>query len=248
MKNRSSEMKSYASTAELIEKLLTTGKFSERELKRIYKVLCKSTHPDLTGKDHEGFIKVQDVYQDALTRFRQDVHYGKEDFDPYKVIYDTGFSGTLSPRACLYICLYRYNAHDLYSFKIRAKASLQERNTLIMRSVLYWAARYDQDFIKIFVDLNTNIFRNIKIIKTIRQYSLARRLFIQGMDLFFQYQEKGRLSSKKIAEEKLYKSIHLLCSINNQENPMVPLAEWLIGELTLEPVSVVVGNHKTKMI
>jgi hypothetical protein len=241
-------MQKQVSTAELIEKLLTTGKFSERELKRIYKVLCKSTHPDLTGKDHEGFIKVQDVYQDALTRFRQDVHYGKEDFDPYKVIYDTGFSGTLSPRACLYICLYRYNAHDLYSFKIRAKASLQERNTLIMRSVLYWAARYDQDFIKIFVDLNTNIFRNIKIIKTIRQYSLARRLFIQGMDLFFQYQEKGRPSSKKIAEEKLYKSIHLLCSINNQENPMVPLAEWLIGELTLEPVSVVVGNHKTKMV
>ncbi|MBN1798465.1 MAG: hypothetical protein JW822_07800 [Spirochaetales bacterium] len=245
MKEESDQSKSYASATELIEKLLTTGKFSERELKRIYKILCKNTHPDLTGKDHASFIKVQDVYQDALTRFSTDTPVNKADFDPYKVIYDTGFSGTLSPRACLYICLYRYNAHDLYSFKIRTKASLQERNMLIMRSVLYWAARYDQDFIKIFVDLNTNIFRDIKTIKTIRQYSMARRLFIQGMDLFFQYQEKGRPSSKKVAEEKLFRSIQLLYAIDNQDNPMVPLAEWLIGELTLEPVSVVVGNHST---
>lgn len=236
-------MEKQASTEELIEKLLTTGKFSEHDLKRIYKVLCKSTHPDLTGKDHTGFLKVQEVYHDALSKLSAGIPGQKSDFNPYKVIYDTGFSGKLSTRANLYICLYRYNTHDLYSFKIRAKPSLQERNSLIMRSVLYWAALYDQRFIKIFIDLNTNVIRNIKTIKTIRQYSLARRLLIQGMDLFFQYQEKGRASSKKIAEEKLYKSIQLLYAINNQDNPMVPLAEWLLHELCLEPAAVILGNH-----
>ncbi len=236
-------MEKQASTEELIEKLLTTGKFSEHDLKRIYKVLCKSTHPDLTGKDHSRFLKVQEVYHDALIKFSAGIPGQKPDFDPYKVISDTGFSGKLSTRANLYICLYRYNTHDLYSFKIRAKPSLQERNSLIMKSILYWAALYDQRFIKIFIDLNTNVIRNIKTIKTIRQYSLARRLLIQGMDLFFQYQEKGRASSKKIAEEKLYKSIQLLYTIDNQDNPMVPLAEWLLHELYFEPVAFVVGNH-----
>ena len=117
---------------------------------------------------------------------------------------------------------------------------------LIMRSVLYWAALYDQRFIKIFIDLNMNIIRNIRTIKTIRQYSLARRLLIQGMDLFFQYQEKGRASSKKVAEEKLYKSIQLFYAINSQDTPMVPLAQWLLNELDLDPVAVTVGNHIKK--
>jgi hypothetical protein len=226
-------MEKTAFTGDPIEKLLSTGRFSEYDLKRIYKVLCMSTHPDVTGKDHAHFIRVQEVYHDALSKCKTDTRAAFTRFDPYKVIYDTGFSGTLSVRACLYICLYRYNTHDLYSFKIRANPSLRERNTLIMRSILYWASVYNQDFIPLFIKLNTNVIRNIKTIGTIRQYSLARRLLIRGMDLFFRYQEKGRASSKKIAEEKLCRSMQLLGAIDCGEHPMVPL----------EPVNVVTGNH-----
>jgi len=236
-------MKNTASAEDPIEKLLTTGKFSEQDLKRIYKVLCKNTHPDLTGRDHEHFIRVREVYLAALTRFKNGRGTRLLGFDPYKVINDTGYSGALDARACLYICLYRYNAHDLYSFKIRSNPALRERNTLILKSVLYWASGYDPEFITIFISLNTNVIRNIKSIQTIRQYSLARRLFIRGMDLFFQYQENGRASAKKIAEDKLYRAVQLLCATGNGTNPMVPLAQWLLRELTLEPVMVVTGNH-----
>jgi hypothetical protein len=236
-------MENQVRTEELIDKLLTTGKFSEDDLKRIYKVLCKNTHPDLTGKDHARFLKVQEVYQDALSKCKKGGRKPKTDFDPYKVIYDTGFSGTLTPRACLYLCLHRYNSHELYSFKIRSNPSLRERNTSIMKSILYWAGIYDPAFIEIFINLNTNVIRDIKTIKTIRQYSHARRLLIQGMDLFFQYQEKNRSSSKKIAEEKLSRAIQLLMATCGEDNPMIPLAEWLLQELTLPPLETNLKNR-----
>jgi hypothetical protein len=237
------KMENTTSAEDPIEKLLATGRFSEHDLKRIYKILCKSTHPDVTGKDHAHFIRVQEVYQDALHKCKTDPRGPLTGFDPYKVVYDTGFSGALNARACLYVCLYRYNTHDLYSFKIRANPALRERNSRILRSILYWASVYNPEFIPLFIRLNTNVIRDIKTITTIRQYSLARRLLVRGMDLFFQYQEKGRPSSKNIAEEKLLRCVYLLGAIGCGKHPMVDLAHWLLEELALEPVYVVTGNH-----
>ena len=50
---------------DVVAKLLTTRTCTREEFKRIYKLLCKNTHPDLTGKDGSDFIKLQEILTTA---------------------------------------------------------------------------------------------------------------------------------------------------------------------------------------
>jgi hypothetical protein len=222
---------------DLVVKLLTTRSCTREEFKRIYKLLCKNTHPDLTGKDGSDFIFLQEIYRRIKDREHRLSVGASESFDPYKIIYESGYGKVRDSRSALYLSLYRYVSSGLHTYKIRSKDILRERNSLIIRTVLYWAGIYDIKFVQIFIDYNQKILDHIRASSTLRQGVKGKRLFLDGLDWFFKYQDTGRESSGKISRDKLTASIYTLRIFGFDDAPIIPFSEWLLGELELTPIA-----------
>jgi curved DNA-binding protein CbpA len=219
---------------DLVEKMLTKNSFSREDFFKLYRILCKNTHPDLTGKDGKDFIRVQELYEQMKNLTVR--------FDPYKVIRESGFSvphnlGTpfTADRAALYISLHRYVSLGLHSYKLRSNALLKERNRTVIRTVLYWGNRYDKRFVPLFVDYNKNKFEQVIINENLKHELKGKRLFVEGLGWFTKYQETGRRSSAHIAREKLSFACKLLKSYGATRSPILPFSDWLQGELEREP-------------
>ena len=214
--------------SDIITKLLTTRSCSKEEFKRIFKLLCKYTHPDVTGKDGQDFIRLTEIYKKVQER--------EADFDPLKIIEESGYPRVREPRAALYISLYRYGTSGMNVYKIRSKQVLRERNSLIIRTVLYWASLYDRSFVPIFISYNSKVFEHVRVSSSMKQEIKGKRMFLEGLDWFFKFQDTGRVSSGTIAKDKLRGSIYTFEVFGYYESPVIPFAKWLIAELQKEPV------------
>lgn len=228
---------------DIVEKILTKNTFSKEDFFKLYRILCKNTHPDLTGKDGRDFIRVQELYQQMKNLTAAETITLTSRFDPYKVIRESGFSlpqNTNPPgtpdRAALYISLHRYVSLGLHSYKLRSKSLLKERNRTVIRTVLYWGNRYDKRFVPLFVDYNKNKFEQVIINENLKHELKGKRLFVEGLGWFTKYQETGRVSAAHIAREKLYFSCKLLKAYGGAQSPILPLSDWLQRELDREPV------------
>jgi hypothetical protein len=239
-------MEETAPVQDLIAKVLTTRSCTREEFKRIYKLLCKSTHPDLTGKDGMEFIKLQEIYGKIRARELSGGQPDLLDFDPHRIIRESGYQGVKDPRAALYISLYRYVASGLHSYKIRSKDVLRDRNSLIIRTVLYWASLYDEEFVQVFIDFNTRVFEQIRASRTLRQGLKGRRLFLEGLDWFFKFQDTGIHSSAKISRDKCAAAVYTMQIFGFHDAPLIPFARWLIGQIALEPVMLQKINFRCK--
>ncbi len=225
-----------APVQDIVAKLLTTRSCTKEEFKRVYKLLCKNTHPDLTGKDGQDFIRLQELYTKVRKR-EADVQIQRlPSFNPYKIVEESGYPSVRDPRAALYISLYRYAASGMNAYKIRSKEVLRERNSLIIRTVLYWGSIYDPAFVPLFIDYNSKVFEHIRVSSTMKQELKGKRLFLQGLDWFCKYQDTGRTSSGTISRDKLRGSIYTFEVFGSNHSPVIPFARWLIEELEKEPI------------
>lgn len=229
---------------DIVEKFLTKNTFSKEDFFKLYRILCKNTHPDLTGKDGSDFIRVQELYEQMKTMGAADSVTLTSRFDPFKVIRESGFTVPQNPdssvkadRAALYISLHRYVSLGLHSYKLRSKSLLKERNRTVIRTVLYWGNRYDRRFVPLFVDYNKNKFEQVIINENLKHELKGKRLFVEGLGWFAKYQETGRASSAHIAREKLYFACKLLRAYGASQSPIFPFSDWLQRELALEPVT-----------
>lgn len=157
-------------------------------------------------------------------------------FNPVKIIEESGYSRVREPRAALYISLYRYGTSGMNAYKIRSKQVLRERNSLIIRTVLYWAARYDKNFVPVFINYNSKVFEHVRVSSSMKQEMKGKRMFLEGLDWFFKYQDTGRASSGTISRDKLRGSIYTFEVFGYYNSPVIPFAKWLIAELEKEPV------------
>lgn len=219
---------------DIVSKLLTTRSCTREEFKRIYKLLCKYTHPDLTGKDGRDFIRLTEIYTKLQEREAASVL--TDNFNPNKIIEESGYPRIKDPRAALYISLYRYGTSGMNAYKIRSKEVLRERNSLIIRTVLYWGSKYDREFVPIFMDYNSKVFEHIRVSSSMKQELKGKRMFLDGLDWFFKYQDTGRSSSGTISRDKLKGSIYTFHTFGCRNSPVIPFANWLIRELEKAPV------------
>jgi len=213
-----------------ISKLLSTGRFSKKDLLAIYRFLCKHTHPDTAGGDGSAFLKVRETYAKALSRFEAPAP-PPGDFDPYEIPRQIEYYGTSGPRDCLYACLSHYVVLGLQSHKVRSSPSLRERNEKVMRSVTYWAELYDPSFIRIFSEFNRQVIQPMASTRDMKNYTSAKRAFYSGLQWFFLYQETGRDSCRAIARDKLSASAFTMEKFVRVNDPIVPFARWLLEEL-----------------
>ena len=217
----------------LVDKILSSRAFSERELDRIFKLLCKHTHPDLTGKDGSEFIRLGEAYK--LAKRRLGGPAPQVDFDPRRIIDESGFAGELTPRGALFLSLYRWLASGLHSHRIRTSAVLKERNTLIIRTSLYWAERYDPLFADIFISFNRNLFTGMRASEELKVDRQAKRLLVSGLAWFLRFQDTGRPAAAQLARDRLAYARLLLGSERSRRAAGRDLCVWLLGELENPP-------------
>jgi len=214
-------------TNRLISELLFTGsELTESELKRVYRGLCKKTHPDLTGKDGSEFSKVHEEYQDAkryisrLDRF----------FGPGKAKLP---KGRLDPGQALFISLLHYTASGLHSTRVRLKPALKARNRHVIERVIRWAEIYDPSFIPVFIAYNKSWLIRFTDRETRIRLKRAKQLFIKGLNFFFDYKLRGNAVAEKLCLSYLKEACFEFLSLDHKQvrESFIDFSRWLLKEI-----------------
>lgn len=204
-------------------RILHSGEdFTLPALKRLYRILCKRTHPDLAGNT-EKFQTLQLEYEEALQYlealqdYRQ--HLGNMDIQEL--------------RRSLYMSLHQYTVSGLHSFRIRLKPELKSRNTAIIRDVLYWANLYDSRLVPIFARYNQFTFQNFVEWERDRFFRKGRRLFLQGLRSAFEFQRSNSHKALRTALSYLKDAEYILNLLgrNPVSSTVFDFAHWLASDL-----------------
>ncbi|MCX7788568.1 MAG: hypothetical protein N2442_12840 [Spirochaetes bacterium] len=219
---------------EAIEKLLSKGKYSRKDLLSIYRFLCKHTHPDIRKDGGELFLRVRQVYEEALGKLNRrssaTFAHTSDSVGPIQCLRFLDLPQEQSPRGYLFSALRLYFLLGLHSYKVRASVGKNERYTMVIQAVQYWAEQYNPRFSEEFKRFNDRAFQPISDLRKLKTYTLAKRLFVSGAELFLHYQETGREISRKLAGEKLTSALNLLERLK-LDDPTESFARFLLVEI-----------------
>ena len=245
--------------AELLSILLRQNRYSRQELDHLFRLLSKRSHPDATGGSGEEFIELRRVYERARTRLgdtgpeflnlkrqplrRSDtaIRTGSRQeaaaavFDPSRIIREEGYDESLSSRGCLFLSLKVFFNLGLYNHRVRSLRGLQRRNADILRTIDYWARIYDPAVAAIFNDYSGRTFQSLSTTWEIKNFNYAKRLFLDGVAGFFNYQVSGRTGTAEVARDKFTWCSYTLRKVIRNSHPMTPMAEWFLRELEAPP-------------
>ncbi len=219
---------------EAIEKLLSKGKYSRKDLLSIYRFLCKHTHPDIRKDGGELFLRLRKVYEEALEKLNHRASVTPSctisSIDPTQFSRFLDLPRAQTPRGYLFSALRLYFLLGLHSHKVRASVGKNERYSTVIQAVLFWAEQYNPRFSEEFKRFNERIFQPIADLRKLKTYALAKRLFVSGAELFLHYQETGREISRKLAGEKLTSALTLLERLK-LDDPTEGFARFLLVEI-----------------
>lgn len=156
----------------LVQHLLAEGEISLARLKKIYRRLCKLTHPDLQQGSSQDFIQLREEYEEAKANLESLAHH---------------FTAShLKPsshefRKLFYEALRHYLAAGLSSARMRIRSQVKLRNQLILREVLNWAKLYKPSFIEPFVQYNRIYLRRFTDWQRQDDLKKAQRLLLYAM-------------------------------------------------------------------
>ncbi len=219
---------------EAIEKLLSRGTYTRKDLISIYRFLCKHTHPDIRKDGGELFLRVRQVYEEALEKLNHKASVtspiNAPSLDPSRFSRFLDQPSVQTPRGYLFSALRLYFLLGLHSYKVRAAVGKNERYTMVIQAVQYWAEQYNPRFSEEFRRFNERIFQPITDLRKLKTYAWAKRLFVSGAELFLHYQETGREISRKLAGEKLSYSLTLLERLK-LDDPTESFARFFLVEI-----------------
>ncbi|MFP4364681.1 MAG: J domain-containing protein [Spirochaetia bacterium] len=210
----------------IISKLLSGQPFSDNDIKRVFRELCKQTHPDLTGGDSAPFLKLQADYNDAIA-FYQSKHKDElikanvRKIDPKQI------------RVDFYESLRRYTAAGMHSNRIRLRQSLRDRNVSIAKGVLDTARFYDPAFIPVFLRYNKTYLQKFQSWQKSVKIRKGKWLFQTGFQWFLDYERNGAPGVLRTACSFLDDAIDILsqCAANEYHLATVGFAQWTREEI-----------------
>lgn len=237
---------------------------TEAELDRLYRILSKHTHPDLTGKDGEDFRVLTGHYRSAKERFRASEPLSQiaggghgtgtapsssaeativepwqdPDFDPRALLRELGYRTELGGRASLYLSLYRYQAAGLTNRRIRQQVSLRRRNELIIQTVYYWANVYAPAFRPVFASYVNGVLDGMRPTAVLKAGTESRRHLEEGLGHFIRYQEEGKPVTAGLARRSLDNAIDTIDVYHLDNDALKDFAAWLLAELELPPLKL----------
>lgn len=226
-------MEKRPSPAQLLQSLVQKNHYSLQELDRFYRLLSKRCHPDATGRGSgDDFIELRKVYE-AAARLLTGAQAPQ--FDPLQLVRESGYDGSLPPRGCLYIGLQAFFSSGMHNYRIRAMNGLKRRNSTILRTIFHWSSLYDADFTHLFSAYSRHTLQFLSTTWEIKNYNYAKRLFLDGVRGFFNYQHSGRTGTAEVARDKFSWCVYTLRRVLKIEHPMGRLAEWFAAELDKPP-------------
>ena len=217
----------------LISRMLDENAFSEKELKRFYRELCKETHPDTGKGSHEDFILLQKEMDEAGVFLKN--------FLSGNSASNKNITGTLAdnPRTEFFRHLFRYTMKGLHSMKTRLKPGLKDANAAIILDVLSAAHRYDLEFYYALKDYQQPIIFTLspENSETLKMFDSAKRQFLAGLNWFFDYQMNGEEKEKRIALSFFTDASQLFEeTVTPYSKIFIRLCGCLIRELSQPPV------------
>lgn len=216
---------------------------NEEELTRLYRILCKATHPDLGNTDSSSFLALQEQYhklkEKMLTIAKKSVFtVSAQEFDPYKVVRDYGYFDQDNYRLFLYISLDRYFSLGLYSYKMKSNKSLKKRNSEVLKSVLHWADLYDQDFSFLFMEYHSMKFYTCRSILEYKNYQFAKEHLIRGFKFFIKYQQSSGPIPLRIARKNFSLAEKTYRRYLREMSAARKLAGWFLLELEKKALGI----------
>ncbi|MDA3901094.1 MAG: hypothetical protein PF637_11325 [Spirochaetes bacterium] len=201
--------------------------FTEESVRRAYRLLSKQTHPDITGKGADDFIRLREEYEQALEGIESLAGYFTA-VSRSQTVPDERYC-----RLMFYLSLKRYITVGLFSVKLRIRESVQRRNRIILEDVVKRAQQYDPSFVSVFLNYNRNHLRRFSIWYNSKHNKNGRIYFIKGISFFLEYQLRGGCELYNIAYSYLEDSLYELsdCEGNSVETAMHDFARWLFDEL-----------------
>lgn len=211
----------------IIQLLITQNRFDEYALKKAYRALCLSTHPDRGGSTSD-FIRLTEEYEQAKT--------GLPLIEKYVASVSALSSGEALlqyPRLSFYLSLKRYAAMGLYSVKVRLRENLRERNRVIIEEVIRKSSAYDESFVPVFVAYNKNHLKRYSLWLVEKNIRSGRKYFIKGLGFYLDYQFRGGRELHNIAESYLHDAGYEL--VHSEESPVrsatCNMVSWLLKDL-----------------
>jgi hypothetical protein len=210
----------------IVKRLIVEGDLSPENLKRVYRRLCKITHPDLQKQDSIEFIQLKDEYEEAKEIF--------EDLKAYLI--QKGNTSLLEEddvRRMFYAGLRHYMAAGLYSLRMRIRPEMKKRNELILREVLYWAKLYKPTFIKVFLEYNKAYLKRYVDWQRRDNLAKAQKVFLFGFRDILSYEENRSPRALKASRSYFLDCVSIL-----ESTPPTPaglavhqFAMWFLDEL-----------------
>ena len=109
------------------------------------------------------------------------------------------------------------------------------RNAEVLRTISYWGEIYDPRFLTIFTAYSSRTLQSLSTTWEIKNFNYAKRLFLEGVTGFFNYQVSGRSGTAEIARDKFTWCSYTLKKVVKESHPMDPMAEWFLRELDQPP-------------
>jgi hypothetical protein len=216
-------MMEHLSQNRLIRELLKESEVSEEGLKKIYRTLCKKTHPDITGKNSEEFKNLQKEYKEAI-------RYVSE----YEELSDEKVS---KPRIHLYKALKSYLAYGLFSSRIRNKTSLRQRNESLLKEIINLSNLYSKEFMNIFIEYNRVHIKKLNEWDLEKKIRKAKNIFLNGLNCFLDYEGGGNIMSYRACKSYLGDCIYELKIIGTGQSQkmLLDFSMWILKEIELPP-------------
>ena len=159
----------------LLKEFIQGGEISLQALKKLYRKLSLTAHPDVTEDDGAGFIMLNREYTEILNSFEElagivsgarnkNIHYSYNDL-----------------RRDFYDSLHYYVALGLHSPRVRMRADLQNRNQTLIDRIIQYAKKYDPDFIAPFNRFNEVSFHSFSGSRLERMHKKIKQKFLLGL-------------------------------------------------------------------
>jgi hypothetical protein len=222
----------------ILKELIASKNFTEKEAKKIFRKYSKMIHPDITKTDtNEDFINLKKEFEEALVVIKNPLlveNILKEETPSL----ENEKINTFNIRKMLYEFLELYVILGIYSQKIRIKPELKERNEKIIKKIITISKDYDDNFAILFEKFNSLYFQSFEEWYEERQLKNAKKLFINGIRKFLEYQNTGSVTCLRMAMSYLndayYEYEHRARS-EYHEN-VIKLIEWFLTELDKPPL------------
>jgi hypothetical protein len=208
----------------LLKELLLKSEVTEENLKKIYRDLCKKTHPDITGKSGGAFNDLQKEYREAVK---------------YLSDYESISSDKIrQPRMHLFKCLRDYVSYGLYASRIRNKPKLRQRNETLLKEIISMANIYDREFLGIFMEYNKVHVKKLNEWDLEKKIKGVRKLFLNGLNCFLDYESNGNVMSYRACKSYIDDCI---CEINligigQSLKTVYDFSSWILKEIEKPPV------------